>query len=453
MAKKLTKKSALERQYKQQYNRQVNRIRKGYHDIEIRGGSFSRTLEDIIGARPEKIGKREVNKLRKITKESLYRQARTDTGKSGYSILAQRRTEAGKRGALHRQTNEIRWNLYQSERGITIPRQDRDIYRTDFESWKNLRQEQYEHQRWYHDEIEVPRAIGKLNEYKEKKNIERKRAKWQSEYEKQAQEKFEAGLAENPRLDAVGNFIHLTPQEFEYVGVDGKIWRGKGFGDNAIQDATLYNAQTGEIYEQSDRGITPVEVNGIVYEYNPDTQGFYISRHLTKEERERWYPNQYENSNDVSDSYDSSDDYSDSYDSSNDTPESYDYEEDYYDGYYDDVYVDNDGIAHYSDDIEDYIDSKLENIYDRMDELDTWGDMLREELDSAMEGLSNSDKAQFLDMYGDTLEDLLEQEAHYKNDKDMDERTSEKGFNYYNSKALQTIWDGAVPLSSTAKFY
>ena len=205
--KKLTKDQINQNNLKKQYNAQVNRIRAGYRDISNRGGLFSVKVEDIIGDRynPEKYSKRDITKLKKISKESLYRMARTETGKSGYTILKQRRTEAGRKGA-------------------------------------------------------------------------------KAKREKREREK-------HPRLDTQYNFLHLTPQEFENIQVTGNIeYYGKGMNRHAsIVDVNLVDTSTGEIIESSDRGVTPVEVNGTIYQYDPETNRFIPSSHIPQDARKRWY--------------------------------------------------------------------------------------------------------------------------------------------------------------------
>lgn len=103
MAKqKLTKDQINQNNLRKQYNAQVNRIKAGYRDISNRGGLFSIGVDEIIGERknPDRYYKRDITKLKNISKESLYRMAKTDTGKSGYSILAERREKAGRKGAF-----------------------------------------------------------------------------------------------------------------------------------------------------------------------------------------------------------------------------------------------------------------------------------------------------------------------------------------------------------------
>lgn len=133
-----TKKSTL----KQQYNRQINRIKKGYYDIEIRGGSFSKSLNEII--KPVKNPtEATIRRLKSITKESLYRQATTDTGKSGYSILAERRTKAGRKGAIERQYHQSFKNSYDYYRNKDYYENNPNEYRIYYNKWKEEHFESY----------------------------------------------------------------------------------------------------------------------------------------------------------------------------------------------------------------------------------------------------------------------------------------------------------------------
>ncbi len=77
----LTKQQRINRQYREQ----IRRIERNYRDIEMRGGSFSQSLNDII--RPvAKPTEATIRRLRSITKDDLYRKARTETGESGWAI-------------------------------------------------------------------------------------------------------------------------------------------------------------------------------------------------------------------------------------------------------------------------------------------------------------------------------------------------------------------------------
>lgn len=90
MAKRTpTKKQLEKRKLKKQYNEQIRRIKRNYSDIELRGGIFSKTVEEII--RPVKEPKEStIRRLKSITKNDLYRLATTKTGESGWKIRLER---------------------------------------------------------------------------------------------------------------------------------------------------------------------------------------------------------------------------------------------------------------------------------------------------------------------------------------------------------------------------
>lgn len=82
MARKTpTKKQKL----RKQYQAQIRRIQRNYSDIEMRGGSFSETLDEII--KPVKNPtEATIRRLKQISKDDLYRKAKTETGESGWKI-------------------------------------------------------------------------------------------------------------------------------------------------------------------------------------------------------------------------------------------------------------------------------------------------------------------------------------------------------------------------------
>ena len=84
MARKTpTKQQKLNKQYRDQ----LRRIEKNYRNIERRGGMFSQSLDDII--RPvKKPTEATIRRLRSISKDELYRLAKTETGESGWKIRA-----------------------------------------------------------------------------------------------------------------------------------------------------------------------------------------------------------------------------------------------------------------------------------------------------------------------------------------------------------------------------
>lgn len=86
-----------------QYKAQVNRIRKGYRSIEKMGGIFSESIEQIIKP-PKRITQATIRRLKGITKESLYRRAKTETGESGWRLRLQVRKEAAEKAQETRRT-------------------------------------------------------------------------------------------------------------------------------------------------------------------------------------------------------------------------------------------------------------------------------------------------------------------------------------------------------------
>lgn len=86
MARKTpTKKQKLRKQYKAQ----LRRIQRNYRDIECSGGSFSESLDEII--RPVKNPtEATIRRLKHISKDVLYRKAKTETGEPGWKIKQQK---------------------------------------------------------------------------------------------------------------------------------------------------------------------------------------------------------------------------------------------------------------------------------------------------------------------------------------------------------------------------
>ena len=479
--KKLTKDQINQNNLRRQYNAQVRRIKTGYSDISKRGGLFSIEVEDIIGKRynPERYSKRDITKLKKITKESLYRMARTETGKSGYTILKQRRIEAGRKGGFRSVTTTLSKKTYSLI--YNVPFKKVRISDIDYKRYiDSLHGITWDDDIWRKSPVEegVERLDRKFRGIRSKESEQfyataQKRREWNEQYRQEVQRLFEQGLAENPRLDAVGNFIHLTPEEFQNIGVTGKYVHGRNSTDYSIENAQVFNALTGEIIESSAKGTTPIEVNGIVYQYDADKHDFYPTRALTRDELKRWYPDQFRDSNssgiyheEYTNKYygsggtydfDSLEDEYESYMPSDEPEEERTYPVDnssYDDEDYDvpDFYTDLDGNTYDEEETKDFINTKLDNIYDRMDSLDSYGEQLREELDSALEEMDDEDKARFLDEFGDDLESSLEAEARYMNDKDGDIRDNERGFNHFHNQSLNIIWNGAVPLTHLNKF-
>ena len=86
MARKTpTKKQRLNRQYREQ----IRRIKKNYSDIERMGGIFSQSLNDII--KPvKKPTEATIRRLKAISKNDLYRMAKTETGQPGWKLRLER---------------------------------------------------------------------------------------------------------------------------------------------------------------------------------------------------------------------------------------------------------------------------------------------------------------------------------------------------------------------------
>ena len=83
---------------KEQYKNQKDRIRKAIKDIEKTGASFDKSLDEIIGKRPKCITKASVEKLRKITKDDLYKMAKKPDGSSAWKERMKRRENAARKG-------------------------------------------------------------------------------------------------------------------------------------------------------------------------------------------------------------------------------------------------------------------------------------------------------------------------------------------------------------------
>lgn len=95
--KSLTKKQKLQQQYRQQ----IRRIEKGYRRIEYAGGSFSKSISQII--KPVKNPtEATVRRLKSITMDELYRQAKTETGESGWKLRLRKYENARSKSYLTR---------------------------------------------------------------------------------------------------------------------------------------------------------------------------------------------------------------------------------------------------------------------------------------------------------------------------------------------------------------
>lgn len=89
MARKSPKKKYKYQINKEKYNRQVQRIKKNYEDIERMGGEFSKSLNEIIKP-PQKPTEATVRRLKQISKDDLYKLAKTRTGEPGWKIKQQK---------------------------------------------------------------------------------------------------------------------------------------------------------------------------------------------------------------------------------------------------------------------------------------------------------------------------------------------------------------------------
>ncbi|MBO7691069.1 MAG: hypothetical protein J6T10_00365 [Methanobrevibacter sp.] len=98
MARKTpTKKQRLNRQYREQ----IRRIKKNYSDIERMGGIFSQSLNDII--KPvKKPTEATIRRLKAISKNDLYRMAKTETGQPGWKLRLEREERARSKRYLNK---------------------------------------------------------------------------------------------------------------------------------------------------------------------------------------------------------------------------------------------------------------------------------------------------------------------------------------------------------------
>lgn len=90
-----------------QYKNQKDRIRKAYKDILKTGATFDKSFEEIIGPRPKKITQASVNKLQKITKDYLWRQAKKGD-RSAWKERMKKREEASRKGGKAAQAKRRR---------------------------------------------------------------------------------------------------------------------------------------------------------------------------------------------------------------------------------------------------------------------------------------------------------------------------------------------------------
>lgn len=135
MARKTPKKKQkLQRQYKEQ----IKRIEKNYRSIESQGGSFSVTVDEII--KPVKNPKEStIRRLKSISKDDLYRLAKTETGESGWKL----RLERDRRSASRASHTRLKTKIAKEKYG--------QYYDTYTEEDKKLaREEAYEEWRWEH---------------------------------------------------------------------------------------------------------------------------------------------------------------------------------------------------------------------------------------------------------------------------------------------------------------
>lgn len=136
MAKKKTptKKQKLRKQYREQ----IRRIERNYRNIEARGGSFSETLDDII--KPVKNPtEATIRRLKQISKDDLYKKAKTETGESGWKLRLKRDRYAQFKSKI---TKDYKTKFTETE-GIID-----GIGYSDFEGWRRA----YENKQ--HEEFE-----------------------------------------------------------------------------------------------------------------------------------------------------------------------------------------------------------------------------------------------------------------------------------------------------------
>ena len=147
MARKpLTKKQKLQRQYRQQ----IRRIEKGYHMIEIQGGSFSKTVEEII--KPVKTPtEATIKRLRGITRDVLYRQAKTETGESGWKLRTKKYWYSSLRSRMTRFKTKLAREKIRPEYWENYSKRDKEQARERYYSeW------QWEHEKYFDVEESKP---------------------------------------------------------------------------------------------------------------------------------------------------------------------------------------------------------------------------------------------------------------------------------------------------------
>lgn len=136
----LTKQQRINRQYREQ----IRRIERNYRDIERMGGSFSQSLNDII--RPvTKPTEATIRRLRRITKDDLYRKARTETGDYGWRLKVERQRRATEKAKRTREIKKKILEYTHSEYDADIRKRYRDYrrytetepqFKLGFEEWK-----------------------------------------------------------------------------------------------------------------------------------------------------------------------------------------------------------------------------------------------------------------------------------------------------------------------------
>lgn len=129
--KSLTKQQRINRQYREQ----VRRIERNYRDIEMRGGSFSLSVQDIIKpvAKPTEAT---IRRLRKITKDSLYRQARTETGQSGWQIKLGRQESAQLKSAITKHRRKLARAEYGDYYNIATKQEKQQMEESAYNDWR-----------------------------------------------------------------------------------------------------------------------------------------------------------------------------------------------------------------------------------------------------------------------------------------------------------------------------
>lgn len=143
MARKSPKKKYKYQINKEKYNRQVQRITKNYLDIESMGGKFSKTLDEIIKPTP-KPTEATVRRLKQISKDDLYRLAKTRTGEAGWKLKKYKLEEAQLKSRITRwETNLAKqyfgadqWYNYTEKEKRSAREEARKIRAEELADWR-----------------------------------------------------------------------------------------------------------------------------------------------------------------------------------------------------------------------------------------------------------------------------------------------------------------------------